>query len=97
MAAAFNGANKQFSVEWDHTQQTIRLQENQPYSGTLTKETVLVPQKAVASNVTLYKNDERISWIAYNINGNTYVKLRDVSAVFGFPVYWDAEKNQITI
>lgn len=97
LAAAFNGANKQFSVEWDHTQQTIRLQENQPYSGTLTKETVLVPQKAVASNVTLYKNDERISWIAYNINGNTYVKLRDVSAVFGFPVYWDAEKNQITI
>lgn len=37
----------------------------------------------------IYVDGEQVSMTAYNINGNNYVKLRDIGREVGFNVYWD--------
>lgn len=36
----------------------------------------------------IYVDGEQVSMTAYNINGNNYVKLRDIGEKVGFNVYW---------
>lgn len=36
----------------------------------------------------IYVDGQRVSMTAYNINGNNYVKLRDIGQQVGFNVYW---------
>jgi len=44
---------------------------------------------------TFFWENERIELPAYNINGNNYVKLRDIAEVFGVEVEYDAETNSV--
>ena len=37
----------------------------------------------------IYVDGEQVSMEAYNINGNNYVKLRDIGREVGFNVFWD--------
>lgn len=37
----------------------------------------------------IYVDGQQVSMTAYNINGNNYVKLRDIGQAVGFNVYWD--------
>lgn len=36
----------------------------------------------------IYVDGQQVSMTAYNINGNNYVKLRDIGQAVGFNVYW---------
>lgn len=44
--------------------------------------------RATASNHTFYLNGQQIQMEAYVINGNNYVKLRDIGQRVGFNVFW---------
>jgi uncharacterized protein YkwD len=40
---------------------------------------------------------EKSNMTAYNINGNNYIKLRDVGQAVGFNVYWDGKNNCVQV
>lgn len=44
---------------------------------------------ATLSSHPIYVDGQQVSMEAYNINGNNYVKLRDIGEKVGFNVYWD--------
>ena len=54
-------------------------------------------KEAVATNAALYINDQAASFVAYNINGNNYYKLRDLGQAINFAVIWDEYANTIII
>ena len=45
--------------------------------------------QALPSNNAIYLDGQQIQMEAYTINGNNYVKLRDIGEAVGFNVYWD--------
>jgi len=45
--------------------------------------------KAVASTSAVYLDGQKVQLTAFAINGNNYVKLRDVGEMMDFNVYWD--------
>ena len=45
--------------------------------------------KAYPSTNQFYLDGEPVQMEAYAINGNNYVKLRDIGEAVGFNVYWD--------
>ena len=51
--------------------------------------------EACRSSHPIYVDGERVELEAYAINGNNYVKLRDVGEAVGFNVYWDGSAAQI--
>ena len=60
------------------------------------------PAAQAAANLTatlsaqpIYVDGAQVSMTAYAINGNNYVKLRDVGEAVGFNVYWDGSAVQI--
>ena len=52
---------------------------------------------AVPSAQTFYMDGQRISLEAYSINGNNYVKLRDIGQAVNFNVSYDAQTNSVRI
>ena len=50
---------------------------------------------ASLSNHTIYVDGQQVSMTAYAINGNNYVKLRDIGEAVDFNVYWDGKAVQI--
>ena len=50
---------------------------------------------ATRSTQPIYVDGVQVSMKAYSINGNNYVKLRDVGKAVGFEVYWDGSAVQI--
>ena len=53
--------------------------------------------KAYPSTNQLYLDGEQIQMEAYVINGNNYVKLRDIGEAVGFNVYWDNETGCVQV
>ena len=51
--------------------------------------------EAYRSSHPIYVDGARVELEAYAINGNNYVKLRDVGEAVGFNVYWDGSAAQI--
>ena len=52
---------------------------------------------ATINKAVIYKDGEKVTLQAYNIDGNTYFKLRDIGKLFDFAVEFDAVKNQIAV
>lgn len=53
--------------------------------------------KATLSAQPIYVDGQRMSMTAYAINGNNYVKLRDIGKAVGFGVTYDAATNSVYI
>ena len=54
-------------------------------------------KKALCSTVTLYFNGVEKALLAYNIDGNTYFKLRDLAKEIDFGVAWNEQSQSIAI
>ena len=52
---------------------------------------------AEESSQNIWADGKKISIEAYNINGNNYVKLRDIAQAADFKVWYDAEKGIVEI
>ena len=52
---------------------------------------------ATPSSQQFYVNEQRVNLEAYEINGSSYVKLRDVGQAVGFGVTYDAATNSVII
>lgn len=71
----------------------------------VTNATVYLPPpkySAAPASSTVFVNGRKVSFGAYNINGNNYFKLRDLAYALNgtekqFAVDWDAVKNAISL
>ena len=99
LASVLSGTNSQFEVTWDVANQAIQLTPGVPYTsvgGELTKGNGQ-SQPAKVSNAKILLNGAGLDLKAYEINGNTYFKLRDLGEALGFGVDWDSAQNTILI
>lgn len=53
--------------------------------------------KATLSTNRILVDGQETHMIAYTINGNNYVKLRDVGKAVGFEVYWDSANGCVQV
>lgn len=99
LASVLSGTDCQFEVSWDAANQSIQLTSGIPYTpvgNELTKGTGQ-NQNAKISNSKITLNGASLTLTAYEINGNTYFKLRDLGETLGFVVDWDSAQNTILI
>jgi hypothetical protein len=68
-------------VSWDAAANAIRLISGQPYTpvGGEMAAKGAGDKSAAPTNSQIYLNGADVSFTAYNIDGNNYCKLRDVS------------------
>ncbi len=52
---------------------------------------------AELSTQPIYVDGEQVEMTAYSINGNNYIKLRDVGEAVGFDVSWNYEESRVDI
>ena len=54
-------------------------------------------QKATLSTNRILVDGQEVHLTAYNINGNNYVKLRNIGEQVGFNVYWDSDAKCVQV
>ena len=52
---------------------------------------------AERSTNRIYVNGQKVQMEAYTINGNNYVKLRDIGEQLGFNVYWNSDSKCVQV
>lgn len=100
LAMVLNKTGKQFEVSWDGTQNAVNLLSNHSYSvvgGELSPVENTGNIKAFLTTSKVCLNGTPLSLTAYNINGNNYFKLRDVSKSIDFGISWNSSSNTIGI
>jgi len=100
LAAAVNGTEKQFEVEWDGTKNAINITTKKAYTpvgSELSKSADLTAKKAGPTTSKVYVDGREAYFTAYNIGGSNYFKLRDIAKVIDFDVTWDGKTNTIGI
>lgn len=88
-----------FNVAWDESLSAITISTGVKYTivgGELSDD------KGTALNVEqnsapVYADGEKKEMLSYNINGNTYFKIRDIGEMVGFTVDWDGEEQAVII
>ena len=97
---ALNGTEKSFEVQWDDSIKAIKMIPSSGYTqvgGELSISDDLIIKRAVVSTNLLYLNQQKIELEIYNIDGNSYFKLRDIAKTFNFNVSWNQETQTIDI
>lgn len=100
IAAVLNGTQKQFKVEWDAKSNSILLSSGKSYtvqSGDLEMNASAESKTGMATQSTIYLDGEELAFVAYNIEGNNYFKLRDLGAALDFGVGWDPATKNVLI
>ena len=88
-----------FDVAWDEGLSAITISRGVKYTivgGELSEE------NGAALNVSensapVYVDGEEKEVLSYNINGNTYFKIRDIGDMVGFTVDWDGDAQAVII
>lgn len=99
IAYVLNGSDKQFDVVYDTEKSAIVMQLGTSYLGGKSSydENNIKDIKIEEKQVTLYLQDKYHQLLGYIINGNTYVKIRDVVKLLGIEIGWADETKEITI
>ena len=99
VAMAVNGSEKQFEVTWNEEAQAVEMLSNRAYT-VVGGELATGDGKGKAATLStskFYKDGGEITVTAYMINGNNYIKLRDLGKAFDFEITWDGENNRIVV
>ena len=100
IAAVLNGSEKQFEVGWDPETDSISLTTGKPYvlqDGDLETDSSGENQTGMATQSRIFVDGNEVAFVAYNIGGNNYFKLRDLGAALDFGVDWDPATENILI
>lgn len=100
LAYILSGTKAQFNVTWNEAERRIDLTDGQAYTpvggeGAALKAGSSKPASFQTS--TVYLDGKPIDLISFNIGGNNYVQLRDVSRYLDFSVDWDSATSSILI
>lgn len=90
---------KRFDVAWDESLSAIAVTPGVKYTivgGELggERETALNVEQ---NSAPVYVDGEERELLSYNINGNTYFKIRDIGDMAGFEVDWDGDAQAVII
>lgn len=98
IANILKGTEAQFDVLWNAEVGAIEIVPDKDYSTVeeITSEKIDTP-KIVKSSAKIFLNGKLTLLNAYNINGNTFFKLRDIADVIDFGIEWNASENVIEI
>lgn len=91
IASVLNGTGKQFDVIWDKNLNAVSMTSNHSYTavgGEMAKGDS-ASKTATVNTAKVYMDGKEISLTAYTINGNNYVKLRDLGQLINFGVRWE--------
>ena len=99
LAYTLSNTEKQFEVGWDDVNNAISLTGGQAYTnaGGEMAGKGAGNKTAASTDSRIYLNGEVVAFVAYNIDGNNYFKLRDIGQIFNIGVDWDAANNTIVI
>ncbi len=95
-AYIMKGQDKQFNVEYTSNTYTANLTSGEAYTGERTKSlSSNITIKATTQNLKL--DGESIYPMAYNINGNNYIMLRDLCALLDIGCTYSSTSNSISL
>lgn len=99
LAYLLNGTTKQFDVSWDNVAHAIVLTTNRAYTPIGGELTVgkNKPKVAVRNAAPIVWNTLPVDIRTYNMDGTTYVKLRDVARILNYYIGWDAKQQLLVI
>ena len=99
IAYLLNGTDNQFDVVYDTEKSAIVMQPGRSYLGGKSEESVssIKDVKLEEKQVSLYLQDEYHEVLGYMINGNTYVKIRDIVELLEVEIEWSNETKEITL
>ncbi len=99
LAYILNGTNKQFDVSWDNVARAINFISDRAYTpvGGELKVSKTKPKIAQRNVNAIYWNTLPTDIRTYNMEGTTYVKIRDVARLFNYYIAWDAGQKQIAM
>jgi hypothetical protein len=89
IAMALSGTGTNFNVSWDGANNAVSITTGTKYApvgGELKASTGLSPRMGYQSDSVIYVNGQKAALAAYTINGNNYIKLRDLGTTVGFGV-----------
>ena len=100
LAFILNGTEKQFSVDWVEKTNTIDLFSKKAYipvGGEMAAAGSLGNKTAKPTTSAIMLDGKPVRFIAYNIEGNNYFKLRDVMKAFDVYVGFDEARGVIIL
>lgn len=97
LATILAGTDAEFDVGYDDVERLITIQSETPLSGTPSLIQLDSNDIAVPNDMTVMVDDLHVAPTAYNINGFTYFKLRDIGQILGFGVDWDEASQSMVI
>ena len=99
VAMAVKGSEKQFEVVWNEQAGAVEMLSNKAYTivGGELAQGDGANKTAETSTSKFYKDGGEVKVTAYLINGNNYIKLRDLGKLFDFEIEWDGENNRIVV
>ena len=100
LAFSLNGANKQFEVGYDDATAAITMTTGQAYTplgGEMAKGDGAAKTATLNAAINIALNGEPVDIVAYLIEGNNFMKLRDVMQLLDVYVGYDEATRNITI
>ena len=97
LATILSGTDAEFDVGYDDVERLITIKSETPLSGTPSLIQLDSNDIAVPNDMTVMVDDLYVAPTAYNINGFTYFKLRDLGQILGFGVAWDEAAQSMVI
>ena len=99
IAMLLRNTSCKFNVEWESNLNAIRIYPNTNYvviGGELSND-IENEMNVAQSDTPIYVNDRKTAITAYNINGSSYFKIRDIGDAVGFDIWWDGDSQTINI
>ena len=99
IAYAINGTEKQFDTIWNENERVINVITNKAYTvaGGEMQRGINENKIALLSDGKLYFDNVEKSLTAYNIDGSTYFKLRDLAKALNIGIAWNESSQTIAI
>lgn len=88
-----------FDVAWDENLSAITISKGVKYTivgGELSEDNGAA-LNVEQNSAPVYADGEEKEVLSYNINGNTYFKIRDIGDMVGFAVDWDGDAQAVII
>jgi hypothetical protein len=99
IAMLLRDTSRRFNVEWDSDNNGIKIipgADYVPIGGELSRDDA-EGLNVVENSTPIFVNDRQTAITAYNINGSSYFKIRDLADAAGFTIGWDDESQTISI
>ena len=99
IAYLLNGTNKQFDIVYDTEKLDIIMELGKSYLGDRSIEDMssIKKMKLEEKQVSLYLKDEKHQMLGYSVDGNTYMRLRDLVELLEMEVEWSDETKEIVL